>query len=160
MNAPRKYDEEDSGDRRLFDEAEDTASLHADYGLTMNSVWPNSTNWPFCTTSFDDRALDGGAHAVEDFHHFDQSDGGILGDLLADFDERWRARFRGNVKCSEQWCCDRQHTFGNRHRLGGLGRRSAELRERALPRRAPELGATASRRRTAPRSQSESGRLC
>ena len=32
----------------------------------------------------DDRAFDGGAHAVEDFHDLDQTDGGVFRDLLAD----------------------------------------------------------------------------
>src|SRR5580765_2563034 len=37
-----QYDEKATGDSQLFDEAEEQPV--ADYGFTMNSVWPNSTN--------------------------------------------------------------------------------------------------------------------
>ena len=70
---------------------------------------------------FDDRAFDGGAHAVEDFHYLDQTDGRVFGDLLADFDEGRCARFRRDIKCTEKRRGDRQHAFRNYGRFGSAG---------------------------------------
>src|SRR5689334_9238628 len=56
---------------------------------------------------FNDGSTDRGAHAVKHFHDFDQTDGSIFGDLLANFDERRRAGFWCDVKGSQERRRDR-----------------------------------------------------
>src|SRR6478672_5411317 len=56
---------------------------------------------------FNDGSTDRGAHAVKHFHDFDQTDGSVFGDLLANFDERRRAGLWCDVKGSQKRRGDR-----------------------------------------------------
>ena len=56
---------------------------------------------------FDDGAFHRRAHAIEDFHHFDQTHRRVFGDLLADLDEGRRAGLRRNIKSSQNRCGNR-----------------------------------------------------